>query len=338
MENFYKVLGVNSSATADEVRRAYRILARRYHPDVNPGDASAERFKVIAQAYETLGDPEKRRNYDIEYERELGSRFTEAQKAYQRAARAASPADSRRRYEQVQAAAAARAAAAEAEKRPRQASAAAAPGPTQWVSKARAMLKGLSGARPKRSTRAAASPTTRRISVVEASVSLKDAISGVKKTIEISEPEGTRKVSVRIPPGSRTGTVVHLRSTTGGGEELVLIVRVAAHPYIAIHPKGLVVEIPITVAEAVCGASISVPTLDEPISLKIPPGSQSGTELRVRERGIVHKDGTKGDLFFRLLIKVPESAAAVGLAEKAKELDSYYGASLRQHLTRGLLE
>jgi molecular chaperone DnaJ len=99
-----------------------------------------------------------------------------------------------------------------------------------------------------------------------------------------------------------------------------------------------VVEIPVSVAEVVCGASISVPTLDEPISLKIPAGSQSGTELRVRERGIPHKDGSRGDIFYRLLIKVPEATSALGLAEKAKELDPYYGTSLRQHLTRGLLE
>lgn len=335
MENFYKVLGINSSATPEEVRRAYRILARRYHPDLNPGDASAERFKLISQAYETLSDPEKRRNYDIEFEGASSFRGGAAERAYRRAARAAAQAENRRRYQEFQAAQAARAASAErstnarTKSQPRKTS----PG---LLEKAGAAIRGLGlGLTRKHQS----SPTrSSRLSVVEVSVTLRDAVLGVKKAIEIPEPSGARKISIKIPPGSRNGTVVHLRATQDPPEELVLIVRVASHPFLSLQAKGLVIDTPITVNEAICGASISVPTLDEPISIKVPPGSQSGTELRVRGRGIPQKDGTKGDLFYRLLIKVPEATSAAGLVDKAKELELYYGGTVRRPLLQGLLD
>jgi DnaJ-class molecular chaperone len=177
-----------------------------------------------------------------------------------------------------------------------------------------------------------------KISVVEVSINIRDAIFGVRKAIEVTEPEGVRKISVHIPPGVRTGAVLHLRSKGQSSEDLVVVVRVAAHPILNMQPKGLVAEIPISVKEAIEGANISVPTLEDPIVIKLPPGSQSGSEIRLKGRGAPLKDGSKGDLFLRLLIKVPESTAGIGLREKAEALEAYYERPVRQTLPKNLVD
>ena len=100
-------------------------------------------------------------------------------------------------------------------------------------------------------------------------------------------------------------------------------------------PKGLIIEVPITVHEAVSGASFMVPTLDEPSTLKVAPGTQSGTEIRLKEKGIEGKDG-RGDLFIRIMIRIPEAIGAVGLDEKGAALDAYYESSVRQHLPKSI--
>jgi DnaJ-class molecular chaperone len=263
----------------------------------------------------------------------LRKRGAAADKAYRRAARAAAQAETRKKYDKFQAEQATKHSANGPRSRPEPPSLGKVLG-----GKLQSAIRGFVRGKTPQTKRRELSMGVQRISVVEVSLSLRDAVTGVKKAIEISEPEGARKVSVKIPPGSRNGSVIHLRSTAPPGEELVLVVRVAAHPTMSLQPKGLVVEVPVTVAEALCGASVTVPTLDEPISIKIPAGSQSGTELRIRERGVLQKDGSRGDLFYRLMIKVPEAAQAVGLREKSQELDKYYESAVRQPLPRTLLE
>lgn len=359
MDNYYETLGLNTSATFEEIRRAYRILARRYHPDVNPGKASEEKFKVISQAYTVLSDTEKRKAYDIDLEGYLKTRVNTRTQAYQRQQQRYDGA--RKRFYEAkhenfgrvdpnatkEETTQSQSAQLKRPKRP------PTPGPFAGLADtARSILKKLNSpigkpkaapkAKPVRPQSAAheakhSEPAgILKISVVEVSVSIKDAIYGIRKTVEISEPEGLRKVSVNIPPGVRNGSVVHLRSKSH--EDLVIIVRVAAHPFLSIHPKGLVAEVPVSINEAISGASISVPTLDEPVVVKVPPASQSGTEIRLKDKGIAHRDGTRGDLFIRLLVKVPETSAAVGIKEKASELDRYYGTAVRQSFPKTLLD
>lgn len=357
MENHYTLLGLNTSATNEEIRRAYRILARRYHPDVNPGKASEERFKKIAEAYRILNDTERRRAYDIELENHLrthGAGSTDPRlNAYRRQQASARP-SAQQRYYQAQDQ-------AKKEARPASPSPSTEPQPrlrTEFERVAtlgRAAWGRLFGDSPRGAqkpgeagprTAAGASPGGRRsvdreiskISLIEVSVTMHDVVNGVKKTVEITEPEGTRKVSVRIPPGVRNGSVVHLRSKGGDGEDLVIIVRVAAHPLLSMHARGLVAEVPISLHEAIAGASVTLPSLDEPVTVKIPPGSQSGTEIRLKGRGVVMKDGERGDLFYRLMVRVPEATGAVGFAERATELERYYAAPVRHRLARTLLE
>jgi DnaJ-class molecular chaperone len=342
MQNHYTALGVQSSATQDEIRRAYRILARRYHPDVNPGKASEEKFKIIAEAYEVLSDAGKRQEYDGEFDRNGRLAADARLKAYQQQARATTARERFFKAKETEAA-------ARLKKPVRDKPASPAAG-LSFAGFARALGHEITSTLPelgrfreflrRRSPGAVRSTSLLKVSVIEASISIRDAISGVKKTVSIEEPEGLRKVSVRIPPGSKTGSVIRMRSTSDSGpaEELVLVVRVASHPQLSIQNRGLVLEVPVTVNEAVSGASINVPTIDEPVMLRIPPGSQSGTELRIKGKGIVFKDGTRGDLFVKLQVKTPESPDAVGLRDRAAEFDRYYSGSVRQNLPANLLE
>lgn len=332
MKNHYKVLGVLNSATLEEIRRAYRILARRYHPDVNPGEGSAERFNEISEAYDILSNPEKRAAYDAEHGGIQRKKFDEKYRAFQEAQ---TEQFSRRRARERREAEAAK----QASQPP--------PAPTEssTIADLTAKFKGLvaqTGAVIKRLRRSAKSSRDKprrvtKVSIVEVSLTVEDAIRGVRKKIEIAEPEGVRKVSVVIPAGVRDGSVIRMRDRNESGEDLVLIVRLAAHQFIAIKPKGIVIEIPVTVSEALAGAQITVPGIEDQLVVKIPAGSQSGSEIRVKEQGIAGKDGVRGDLFVRLLIRIPEPPEAVGLKDKAKELEQYYSGNIREGLPRTLL-
>jgi DnaJ-class molecular chaperone len=104
------------------------------------------------------------------------------------------------------------------------------------------------------------------------------------------------------------------------------------------HARGLVIEVPISVHEALAGASVTLPSLDEPVTVKIPPGSQSGAEIRLKGRGVLTKEGDRGDMFYRLMVHVPGAVHAVGIAERAAELEKYYESPVRQALPKTLLE
>jgi molecular chaperone DnaJ len=378
-KDFYQILGLNSSASADEVRRAYRILARRYHPDLNPG-TSEERFKAVAEAYAVLSDPDRRSSYDREYERLRSTQGfssssggssngprSRARSAYSRAAQtsaqersqtgpfgqaASRPRGARNRFFQEHSApngsqqnAGRRATAAPGSSSPQAAHTAAhtaAELGAGLAESAKALWRRVS---QKRTAGQAPSSTTspilhrpQRISIIEMSVSMHDAILGARRTVEVGEPNGLRKIAVSIPAGVRTGSILRMRSKDDPSEELVLILRVASHPFLSIHVRGLVAEIPVSVSEALQGAQIRVPTLEEPVLIRIAPGSQSGSEVRISGQGIMQRDGSRGDLFVRLMIRVPESPDAVGLKEVASAFEQYYAHGPRQQLVNNLLE
>lgn len=329
MDNYYKILGLPSSATSEEIRRAYRILARRYHPDVNPGKSSEEKFKAIAAAYQILSDDEKRKNYDIEIEHIVARSARAKIRAYEDAFREAIKRESAKVRER--------------DSKPTSNSSSKFPQPSAvllplkqsintFINNAKNSFNSIATFPSRifrRSRDFKGGKKVTKISLIEVSVTIQDAIKGVRRTIEIDEGEEIRKVSVRIPPGVRTGSVVRLRGTKDPFEEIVLIVRVAFHPYISIAPKGIVIEVPISVGEAINGAKISAPTLEDPTMITIPPGTQSGTEIRLVGQGISQKDSSRGDIFYKVMIKVPETPEAVGIKERASELESYYGAPVR---------
>jgi curved DNA-binding protein len=168
------------------------------------------------------------------------------------------------------------------------------------------------------------------VSVMEVLVTVPEAITGINKTVEI---DGRRFVMV-VPPGVRTGSIIRLRSKKSRDEVIVLI-RLAPHPFLSIHPRGLVVEVPISIGEAYSGAKIRVPTLDGEISLKVPKSTQSGREVCLKGKGIMNKEGERGDIFYRMMIHLPEVAE---FQQIAGSLEQYYQNSIRQRLQGRLIK
>jgi curved DNA-binding protein len=336
MKDYYKILGVSQSAPEEKIRRAYRTLARRYHPDVNPDKGSTEKFKDIAEAYQVLTDPVARKKYLDDYAVFLRTAASAKIKAYQAAAerRAASGnyyEQQKRDYRAIKAWQSKAKTGQEPEAPPAYTSVI-----KRGIDKAKARLAPLAS-RLRLGAKPLAEGAISKLSLIEVPVTLQEAIYGVKKTVNIEEPEGERKINVTIPAGVRSGSIVRLKSPRAPDEEVVLVVRLERHSHISIDAQGLVVDIPITVGEAVSGATIKVPTLDDQVMVKLQPNTQSGAKIRVKDKGIPGKDGP-GDLFVRVLVRVPESELAVGLKEKCAELDLYYEAPVRAAVPKTLLE
>lgn len=335
MQDHYKTLGVNSSATTEEIRRAYRILARRYHPDLNPGEASEERFKSISLAYKELSDPQKKQAYDLEYEANQISRFSKRLKDYQY----------NQEYSGRRTVGGAKRSTNTKNSERQRGSGSSASNLTEQLlesplKRVSTLWNSLKRHIPVKNKSNSFQQGT-KLSIIEVSLSIRDAIKGVKKTIEIQElPGNPRKLSVQIPAGVRNGSVVRLKERRAKGvpEEIVLIIRLAHNPLLNILPKGLVIELPISLREAVEGASVTVPTLDEPAVIKIPEGTQSGSEIRLKGRGIKLRDGTSGDIIYRVIVKVPTAYNAVGIKELASQFDKYYEEPLRKSLPNSLLD
>lgn len=336
MHNYYRILGVSTAATNEEIRRAYRVLARRYHPDVNPGKSSEEKFKQIAEAYAVLSDATRRKQYDLELEKgsheSFASAFERAHEAYRKQQRATG-------HQRV------RPAATQQTSGPHTTRARPAPKKERSFGRiVRLSRDTFQKLRTRVTTRgtgrdSSIPPRVLQVSLIEVSIAITEAITGVRRTVEVSDENGgQRKISVTIPPGVRSGSVVRFRRKEDPSEEVVLIVRVAAHPWMSMTHKGLTIEVPISVSEAVHGARIQIPSLAEPLLVSIEPGTQSGQEVRLRNQGVAFRDGTRGDLFVRFLVKLPESPDAVGLKAKALELDQYYAKAVRHHLPKSLLQ
>ncbi len=337
MHNYYRILGVSTAATNEEIRRAYRVLARRYHPDVNPGKSSEEKFKQIAQAYAVLSDAKQRKQYDLDLEKEshegFASAFERAHEAYRKQQQRASSHQRVRPTTSQQTAGPQTVRAKPAPKRERNLGRIVRLSRDTFQKLRTKVSKKVTGREP------STAPQVSQVSLIEVSIAITEAITGVRRTVEVSDEKGgQRKISVTIPPGVRSGSVVRFRRKEDPSEEVVLIVRVAAHPWMSMTHKGLTIEVPISVSEAIHGARIQIPSLGEPLLVSVDSGTQSGQEVRLRNQGVAFRDGTRGDLFVRFLVKLPESPEAVGLKEKVLELDQYYAQSVRHHLPKSLLQ
>ncbi len=293
-QDLYQTLGLQRSASGDEIRRAYRILARRYHPDVNPGSHSAERFTAISEAYETLSDETKRSAYDAELQ--TAFHFSEAAKRAQ--AYAANQAAGANAKSQRPASTKTEAKSGSARSKHRSESATPKAAVSLW-SRVKSVGENFI---PRKQ---------RSLAVVEVSLSMREAILGGKKSIELQSDGGERdrKISLNVPAASRNGSILQLRSRRENGEEVLVIFRVAPHPFVSVESRGIIIELALSVSEAVNGATLIVPTFDEPVALKIPAFTSSGQEFRLRGKGVGNAKGERGDLFFRAQIKLPEDQA-----------------------------
>jgi len=292
--DYYDVLGVNKKASDEEIKRAYRKLAMKYHPDRNPNKKEAEeRFKEINEAYAVLSDQEKRKQYDTFGAEGFRQRFTQE--------------DIFRGFDFDE------------------------------------ILSGLFGGKGRREFRfggrggfdfgdffsgqgayqnAGRTPQRGEDILYEFSISLEEAASGGKKRVSYRKDGKVEEVSVKIPKGIPTGKKLRLagkgmQGRNGGPPgDLYLQISVMDHPLFTREEDDLIVEKEVGFPEAVLGTTVEVPTLEGRKRLKIPPGTQSHTKLRLKGLGLPHfqREG-KGDELVKVIVRVPKR-----VSEKNKKL------------------
>jgi len=273
--SLYDVLGVPSDADDAEIRAAYRRLAKRWHPDFNPGNPEAERrFKEISAAYEILGDPEKRRRYD---------RGEIDEEGRERAFRPRGDGFGFRH----------------------DASGAGGFG----FSGIDDIIDEIFGARRGGFSGFGGTGGFGRGADLETTVALDfvEAVRGGRKRVRLSDG---RMVDIDVPPGTESGTVLRLRGMgapgPGGRGDLHVRIEVRPHARFERRGKDIWVEVQVPLEVAVLGGRVRVPTVDGDVMLAVPAGSSSGTVLRLRGKGVPERTGARGDQFVRLMVEVPK--------------------------------
>ena len=301
--DYYSVLGVSRNASAEDIKKAFRKLARQYHPDVNKSPGAEARFKEINEANEVLSDPAKRKRYD-----ELGHNWKSGQDFTPPPGWGGGGAPGGIHYEFN-----------------------GAGGDFSDFFSAFFGDRGGPG-RTARGRRAGANPFagfggfgggmdeetfTPRGQDFEANLtlSLEELFSRAPKTLTLqvptTHPDGSlsrqsKTFHVRIPAGATDGTRIRLSGQGEGGGNLYLNLRVAPHPVFQLNGHDLDLALPISPWEAVLGAKVHIPTLEGTASLSLPPGTQGGARLRLSGKGLPGKDGVRGDIFVNIRIAIPD--------------------------------
>jgi len=309
-KDFYKVLGVDKTASDAELKKTYRKLARQYHPDSNPGDAAESRFKEISEAYSVLSDKEQRAEYDQVRAMGSGARFT-----------AGGPGQGGG-FEDVFGGMFGQ----QGGQRVRFGQQGGRGGAGGFEDILGGMFGGGGFGQNSGGYRGFGGPTKGRDVTASTTLDFATAIAG--DTVKLSQGNG-RPVNVRIPAGVADGQKIRLRGrgepSPDGGEagDLVVAVSVRKHPVFERDGLNLRVDVPVTFVEAALGATIQVPTLGgEPVKLKVAPGTPSGRVLRVKGRGVTTKNGT-GDLLATVQVAVPSH-----LSDKQREAVEALAATL----------
>ncbi|NPV08060.1 MAG: J domain-containing protein [Anaerolineae bacterium] len=306
-KDYYKILGVSRDASDDDIRKAYRRLARKHHPDVNPNDKeAANRFKEINEAYHVLSDPEKRRKYD-----QLGSSWEQWQRSGANAGgfdwsqwfggAQAGPAAGQRVYttdfgtEDL--------------------------GGFGFSDFFEALFGSMGGAPGTRTRQRSWTQVPRRGQDVEheVEINLEEAYRGTTRVIAING----KRLEASIPPGVRTGSRVRLRGQGGPGSaggpsgDLYLRVKVREHPRFERKGDDLYTEVPVDLYTCILGGTVSFRGLSGDLRLSIPPGTQNGRTFRLRGQGMpnLHHPEQRGDLYAKVRVVLP-----TGLTEEELEL------------------
>lgn len=315
--DYYAILGIGREATADDIKKAFRRLARQYHPDLHSGSKKSEmekKFKELNEAHEVLSDPDKRKKYD-----RYGHRWQEAE-AYEKAreqagAGAGSGGGFHWRQESTQ-------------------------GEGQDFGDFFENLFGRGGGRARGGGSSFEGfPLQGEDLETTVRLTLREVLTGVSRRVQLSEPApcptcggtgkqrgkrcptcggtGTRTevrtIDVKIPAGIQDGTRVRVGGKGGPGQQggkagdLYLLVHIDSHPTFQRQGSDLLVQLPVWPWEAALGADVLVPTLTDPVRAKIPPASRAGSKLRLKGKGLPTASGGHGDLFFTLQIVMPPS-------------------------------
>jgi curved DNA-binding protein len=279
-KDYYETLGLSRGASEDDIRKAYRKLARKHHPDVNPGNKAAEeKFKEINEAYSVLSDPQKRKRYDA-----LGQNWKEG---------------------------------SEFKPPPEWQGARVDFGDIGNIEDLGGFSEFFASMFGGPRGRAAGRGYTRRGNDVESeiSITLEEAHRGTTRSISLRTTDGKQKtLQVNIPAGVSNGQLIRLANEgeagLGGGPtgDLFLAVRIQPHPLFKVLPDGnLEMTLPVAPWEAALGASVRTPTIEGPVDLTIPPNTQSGRRLRLRGQGLNRRSGGRSDQYVRIEIVNPPS-------------------------------
>jgi curved DNA-binding protein len=291
VKDYYKILGVAKTATEDEIKKAFRKLARQYHPDANPNNKAAEeRFKEISEANEILSDDEKRKQYDA-----MRANPFAGQGGFRPPGHGA-PAGGFGGFGNQ--------------------GGGGFGGLDDILNTIfRQAGQGAPGQPGGQAGPRSAPPQKGENLEVEASISLEDVIHGTSVTVTVHHGNGSsKKLKVTIPKGVATGTKVRVSkegepSPTGGAPgDLFVKVVVRPHGRFTREDDDLVIELPVSVFTAVLGGEVTVPTLDGDVKLKIPAKTQGGQVFRLKNKGVPHLDGhERGALKVKIKLQIPDA-------------------------------
>jgi DnaJ-class molecular chaperone len=269
----YEVLGVKKDASADEIQKTYRRLAKKLHPDLNPGNKKAEeQFKDVSAAYALLSDPEKRARFD---RGEIDA--TGQERPQQRYYRDFADGGASRSYTSDA-------------------------GFADFADED--LFSELFGRRGRANLRMRGSDVHYQLEV-----DFLDAINGAKRQITLPDGEA---LEVTIPPGTRDGQVLRLhgkgRPGIGGGSPGDALIEIAVRPHPVFSRKGddIHVELPISLDQAVLGGRVTVPTPSGPVTMSVPKWSNSGSTLRLKGKGVPRRGGARGDEYVTLKVMLPD--------------------------------
>ena len=324
MKNYYSILGVTPDSTDAEIKRAYRTLARKFHPDINPD--GAEKFKDVSEAYETLSNPKKRMQYDtingfFKSAQKEEKTFTSSQKAHDeyKKSNPEPPKKPKKNYD--------------------------------FSKKINKILKDLN----KKAKKEEKIVKNGEDITEEISVTLKEVSEGSERVVNVmhtsscphckgrkfingaechlcggsGEKNEHKKINVKIPAGIKNGAKLRIKGEGNKGEnggkdgDLFLKIKIEPNSKITFDGADILYSVPITPVEAVLGAKISIPTMDGNVSLKVPPQTKNGQKFRLASQGL--KQGNKkGDMIVTVYIEIPSSLSddEIKLYEKLKKMSS----------------
>ena len=300
-EDFYKILDVSRNSTADDIQKAYRKLARKYHPDINSEKNAKKKFQQIQQAYDVLNDPQKREMYD-----RYGSSFESAGAGPGPGGASRTSGSAPGGFEGFDFS---------------QLFGGAGGGEASFEGPFGQFFQQASGRTGGSGRRAGARPRRGSDLRHELEIPFHTAVMGGEARLRVvrADTEKEETITAKIPAGVADGQTIRLRGQgepgppNGTPGDLLIAIRVAPHPVFRRNGLDLEVDVPVTVGEAGLGTKIDVPSPHGTITLKIPAAASSGKRLRIKGQGIHRKDGEKGDLYAVIQIVLPsriDSASA----------------------------
>ena len=315
-EDYYKVLGVGRDASQEEIQRAYRKLARQYHPDVNKTAEAEAKFKKVGEAYEVLKDPQKRKKYDVLGENwKAGQNVPPQWEEYFNQGRGGGPGGGGGQsfHFKFGGPGGARAGRGGFSDFFDMFFGDGGPSIEDILNQQRGRA-GNGGRRTagRRAGGAAAGQASQDIRDT-LTISLEEAFHGGSRHLSLQLPDGsTRTIDVKIPKGATDGKTIRLKGQGAAGGDLLLKIKIAPHPRFEVHGHNVTTNVDVEPWKAALGGRAHVKTIDGEVTLTIPPGTSSGAKLRLKGKGLPQAKGEHpgaGDLYARVRVVVPKQVS-----------------------------